>query len=174
MLPATSKNWIKTVFVLLVTAMLMRLYLQSDELDTASTRLDRLQFKLSRLSYKYDKMRETLNVSLPEDLLETEEAAEEAVGVGLGDDGRLCRSRKQVAFAKTHKAGSSTIQNILFRFGIKYNLTFALHPNSWMFSFKEPFNASVVLDGRFKSLKPFDLFVFHSIWNYQEMRKYST
>ena len=45
----------------------------------------------------------------------------------------------QVAFAKTHKTGSSTLQNIFFRFGVEHNLTFALHPYNWMFSLKESF-----------------------------------
>ncbi len=40
-----------------------------------------------------------------------------------------------------------------------------------MFSFKEPFNASSVLEGPYRSLGRFDLFAFHSVWNYSEMRK---
>ena len=78
---------------------------------------------------------------------------------------------KQIAFAKTHKTGSSTLQNIFFRFGVKHNLTFALPPNkSWMFSFKEPFNSSLVLRGPWEGMT-FDMFIFHSIWNYNEMKK---
>ena len=77
----------------------------------------------------------------------------------------------KVAFAKTHKTGSSTLQNIFFRFGVKYNLTFAMHPYNWMFSLKERFEASVVLEGPWSSLAPFDMFVFHSIWNYKEMKR---
>ena len=37
-----------------------------------------------------------------------------------------CKPRKNIFFLKTHKTGSSTIQNILLRYGEKYNLTFAL------------------------------------------------
>jgi len=33
---------------------------------------------------------------------------------------------QKIFFLKTHKTGSSTIQNILFRYGLKHNLTFAL------------------------------------------------
>ena len=35
----------------------------------------------------------------------------------------------KIAFLKTHKTASSTFQNILFRFGEKRNLTFALPKN---------------------------------------------
>ncbi|CAH1781958.1 unnamed protein product [Owenia fusiformis] len=45
------------------------------------------------------------------------------------DDGHKVGSStkpKNVYFAKTHKAASTTIQNILFRYGEKYNLTFAM------------------------------------------------
>ncbi len=76
----------------------------------------------------------------------------------------------QVAFAKTHKTGSSTLQNIFFRYGVKNNLTFAMPPKSWMFSFKEQFHSSVVLNGPWAKLG-FDMFIFHSIWNYHEMKK---
>ncbi|RUS75493.1 hypothetical protein EGW08_016742 [Elysia chlorotica] len=40
-----------------------------------------------------------------------------------------CTPVTNVAFVKTHKAGSSTVANILQRFGISHNLTFAL-PNN--------------------------------------------
>ena len=68
----------------------------------------------------------------------------------------------QIAFAKTHKTGSSTFQNILFRwedvkcifqptsshqsfrFGDERNLTFAIPEKSWMYSFKESFHHSMI------------------------------
>lgn len=74
-----------------------------------------------------------------------------------------CQPLKKIAFAKTHKTGSSTLQNILFRYGAKHDLNFAMHPKSWMFSYKEPFKAHVVLEGPWKGLE-FDIFAFHSIW----------
>ncbi|XP_071941139.1 galactosylceramide sulfotransferase-like [Antedon mediterranea] len=37
-----------------------------------------------------------------------------------------CTPRKNIAFLKTHKCGSSTMQNILLRYGDQHNLTFAL------------------------------------------------
>ena len=37
-----------------------------------------------------------------------------------------CSATSKVGFMKTHKTASSTVQNILFRFGLKNHLTFAL------------------------------------------------
>lgn len=42
---------------------------------------------------------------------------------------RRCQPVRNVAFVKTHKAGSSTIANILQRYGVTHNLNFAL-PNT--------------------------------------------
>jgi hypothetical protein len=81
-----------------------------------------------------------------------------------------CLSKKQVAFAKTHKTGSSTLQNILLRFSVKNELNIVLPPKNWMFSFKEPFDANVVLEGPWSGLS-YDMFLFHSVWNYAEVKK---
>ncbi len=89
----------------------------------------------------------------------------------IKNQSRISPMRKQVAFAKTHKTGSSTFQNILFRFGIRQNLTFAMPPEaSWMFPFREKFSAKWVLEGPWRDLS-FDLFTFHSVWNYREVKK---
>ena len=66
----------------------------------------------------------------------------------------------QIAFAKTHKTGSSTLQNIFFRFGERNNLNFALPENSWMFSYNQPFNASMV-ERLPWAWRGFDMFIFH-------------
>ena len=91
----------------------------------------------------------------------------------------------QVAFAKTHKTGSSTLQNIFFRYGDRNNLNFAMPEKSWMFSYKEAFNASMVSRLPWARLG-FDMFIFHrwihitrgndlvlvvSVWNYEEVHK---
>ena len=139
---------------------------------------------------------------------------------GGPEDENHCPVRKQVTFAKTHKTGSSTIQNILFRYGQRHNLSFAFpQKNTWMFNLSKPFqvrnvsqnnnglkyqafskfviffcnisNKYLILKasnvwraggGNMRTLNdwmhpsssppgPFDLFVFHSIWNYNEIRK---
>ena len=43
---------------------------------------------------------------------------------------------RHIGFLKVHKAGSSTMQNIFFRFGLKRNLTFAIPRKSNYFKFK--------------------------------------
>jgi len=79
---------------------------------------------------------------------------------------KACKPRHQIAFAKTHKTGSSSLQNILLRHGDIHNLTFALPKNSWMFDFKKPFELSMLSNPPWTSI---DLFVFHSVWNYEEV-----
>ncbi|TRY61264.1 hypothetical protein TCAL_07456 [Tigriopus californicus] len=91
-------------------------------------------------------------------------------GLAVVDEDSKCSPTKSVAFAKTHKTGSSTLQNILFRYGVQHELNFALPKGGWMFSFKEPFNADMVLEGPFKGLD-FNLFAFHSVWNYAQMQR---
>ncbi len=81
----------------------------------------------------------------------------------------VCQPKTKIALAKTHKTGSSTIQNILLRYGVKNDLVFALPPNSWMFNVIEPFNANIVLDGPWKDLGSFDIFAFHCRWNRLEV-----
>lgn len=51
---------------------------------------------------------------------------------------------QKLAFAKTHKTGGSTLQNIFLRYGYKNGLTFAVPPDSWVFSAEESFNADMV------------------------------
>ncbi len=83
---------------------------------------------------------------------------------------KSCQPTTKVAFAKTHKTGSSTVQNILLRFGAKHDLNFALPPNSWMFKLNVEFDADLVLEGPWKPLE-FDIFAFHCLWNYEEVGK---
>jgi len=89
----------------------------------------------------------------------------------MGSFGKgYCKAETKVAFAKTHKTGSSTLQNIFFRFGDARELTFAIPERSWMYSFKEPFNHTMISKLPWARLG-YDLFVFHSVWNYNEVKK---
>ena len=86
---------------------------------------------------------------------------------------QTCSPKTSISFAKTHKTGSSTLQNVFLRYGWEHNLTFVLpEKKSWMFSFKTLFNA---LDARtypsWNKKNEFDMFIFHSIWNYKEVKK---
>ena len=88
-----------------------------------------------------------------------------------------CTPNHQLVFAKTHKTGGSTFQNILFRHCLRNNQSIAFPiPKTWMFGFKQPFNASQVngyskTSGIEEKAGAFDVFLFHSIWNYNDVRK---
>ena len=59
-------------------------------------------------------------------------------------DPKKCQPQTSVSFAKTHKTGSSTLQNIFFRYGWNHNLSFVCpQQKTWMFSFKQPFSATL-------------------------------
>ncbi|XP_023339078.1 galactosylceramide sulfotransferase isoform X2 [Eurytemora carolleeae] len=81
-----------------------------------------------------------------------------------------CKPASKIAFAKVHKTGSSTLQNILLRNGLENDLNFALPESSWMFNSKKPFDIIEVSSLPWAHLG-FDLFIFHSIWNYDEVKK---
>ncbi|XP_040918302.1 galactose-3-O-sulfotransferase 2 [Toxotes jaculatrix] len=52
--------------------------------------------------------------------------------------------RPPVVFLKTHKTGSSTIQNLLFRMGEKHRATFAFPYYTYQFSYPDKFRAEFV------------------------------
>ena len=49
----------------------------------------------------------------------------------------------KIAFAKTHKTGSSTLQNILLRYGFKHGHRIALPEKHWFFSLSDQFTGEV-------------------------------
>ena len=60
-----------------------------------------------------------------------------------GED-RQCREKRKIIFAKTHKTGSTTLQNILFRFGQEHNLLFILPKSgTHYFNLKSHFRKSM-------------------------------
>ena len=78
-----------------------------------------------------------------------------------------CEPINKLVFAKTHKTGSTTVQNLIFRYGMKNSLTFVLPKTSyWFFSHYNSFKATAA-----KKSKENDLFAIHSVWNNFEVRK---
>ena len=75
----------------------------------------------------------------------------------------------KLAFAKTHKTGSSTLQNIFLRFGVNHDLNFVFPQNSWMFSLLDPWNVTEFTAGPWKDLT-FDIFTAHSLWDHNRVR----
>ena len=88
----------------------------------------------------------------------------------------MCQPKQQIVFAKTHKTGGSTLQNILFRHCLRNNLTIAFPTTkTWMFRYNQSFSANDVEGynafGNKEHFTTFDVFLFHSVWNYSEVRK---
>ncbi|XP_072349453.1 galactose-3-O-sulfotransferase 4 isoform X2 [Scyliorhinus torazame] len=73
---------------------------------------------------------------------------------------RPCQPKTHVMFLKTHKTASSTILNILYRFGEARNLTFAL-PNSYQFGYPLLFSTRKI-----KYYSPIKTQEYHIICNH--------
>lgn len=78
---------------------------------------------------------------------------------------------QKVAFAKTHKTGGSTLQNIFLRYGYRNGLSFALPQKTWFYGFDRPFNASMVTNYSWNPTNTFDMIAFHCLWNGTEVDK---
>ncbi|KAK7909930.1 hypothetical protein WMY93_014614 [Mugilogobius chulae] len=72
-----------------------------------------------------------------------------------------------VVFLKTHKTASSTMQNMLFRFAERHNLTVALPKNDFQFAYPSYFTSALV-DPR---TKPPNIITNHMRFNKKELEK---
>lgn len=73
-----------------------------------------------------------------------------------------CQPRSHIFFLKTHKTASSTILNILYRYGESRNLTFALPLNKYSQLFYPYFFASHFVEGvSSRSVKEFNIMCNH-------------
>ncbi|XP_077170291.1 galactose-3-O-sulfotransferase 4 isoform X2 [Paroedura picta] len=79
-----------------------------------------------------------------------------------------CQPRQHLVFLKTHKTGSSTIVNLLHRFGDSQGLRFAL-PAHYQFSYPNPFQARRVKGWHPKG-HPFDILCHHMRFKLLEVR----
>ena len=78
-----------------------------------------------------------------------------------------CQPKEHVLFLKTHKTGSSTITNILNRYGDFHNLTFAL-PQDGFFNFFWPLSFESTFIADLKGKRP-NIFSNHARWNRKSM-----
>ncbi|XP_071327963.1 galactose-3-O-sulfotransferase 2 [Trachinotus anak] len=78
-----------------------------------------------------------------------------------------CRSKSHIVFLKTHKTASSTILNILYRYGESRNLTFALPVNKHSQLFYPFFFASHFVEG----VSSRTVREFHIMCNHMRFRK---
>ncbi len=88
-----------------------------------------------------------------------------------------CKPKHNILFLKTHKTGSSTLQNIFFRYGDEHNLTFVLPKTNIYFGHPEPFNHRMVYlhpmpvqDPKALSSNRNNIFANHARYNYEEMK----
>lgn len=85
---------------------------------------------------------------------------------------KTCKPKKNILFLKTHKTGSSTVQNIFLRYGDRHNLTFVLPAQHNYFGHPTRFDRSM-LDPRDKRTLDSDnnnIFTHHARFNYPEMK----
>ena len=92
-----------------------------------------------------------------------------------------CTPRRKIAFAKTHKTASSTVQNILLRYGLKNGAEFLLPwVNNYLGNMLKPFTVEQ-MDRADQTKVPwhrtlrkspggYDISCFHCKWNDTAMR----
>ena len=78
------------------------------------------------------------------------------------------KPRTHIAFLKVHKAASSTVQNILYRFGLGHNLSFVL-PEKWQYISKEADFYFKILPTLDKSGK-YDIICNHVVFNERKFK----
>uniref|UniRef100_A0A3B3W1M0 Galactose-3-O-sulfotransferase 1 n=1 Tax=Poecilia latipinna TaxID=48699 RepID=A0A3B3W1M0_9TELE len=88
---------------------------------------------------------------------------------GSPDSKQDCSPKVNIMFMKTHKTASSTILNILYRFGEKHKLKFALPDRRNDFCYPQPFLCSQVKD--YRPGECFNIVCNHMRFNYQEVSK---
>ncbi|XP_046908035.1 galactose-3-O-sulfotransferase 4 isoform X2 [Hypomesus transpacificus] len=81
-----------------------------------------------------------------------------------------CRPHTHLMFLKTHKTASSTVLNMLYRFGEERNLNFAL-PLGYQFGYPLPFNAHRVKGYRGPRITEFHIMGNHMRFNKPEVEK---
>lgn len=82
---------------------------------------------------------------------------------------QLCSPKVNIMFMKTHKTASSTILNILFRFGEKHKLKFAFPDGRNDFFYPSPFLCSQVKD--YRPGECFNIVCNHMRFDHQEVSK---
>ncbi|KAH7985605.1 hypothetical protein HPB49_026346 [Dermacentor silvarum] len=82
-----------------------------------------------------------------------------------GADISALRCPRPVCFVKTHKCASSSVQNVLLRYGDRRGLRFVLPPRTNYLGHPRPFHRSMA-PGR----PPFDVLAHHARFHEAEMR----
>ncbi|XP_032798776.2 galactosylceramide sulfotransferase [Daphnia magna] len=86
---------------------------------------------------------------------------------GVRSTNQECRPTDKIAFMKTHKCASSTVENILFRHALRDKLNLALPSGGNYLSRVKLFHRNSVLHTKWGHL-PVNVFTLHNRWNYPE------
>ncbi|XP_029436428.1 galactose-3-O-sulfotransferase 4 isoform X2 [Rhinatrema bivittatum] len=81
-----------------------------------------------------------------------------------------CQPKQHIVFLKTHKTASSTILNILHRFGDNHNLTFAL-PINYQFRYPNLFHSKNVKGFSLATKQKYHILCHHMRFNLPEVKK---
>ncbi|XP_056420415.1 galactose-3-O-sulfotransferase 2-like isoform X2 [Hyla sarda] len=84
---------------------------------------------------------------------------------------RSCKPRSNIFFLKIHKTGSSTIINMLFRYGEFHNLTFAFPVKKYYFKFPDYFSAQNVYGFSSEKQQKFNIMCHHMRFSLTEIEK---
>ena len=81
-----------------------------------------------------------------------------------------CQKKTKIAFLKTHKCASSSVQNILMRFGLNNGLNFVLpSAGNYLGRYVKYSRAMIANTPWDKVGLDYDIFCLHTIWNHQEV-----
>ena len=82
-----------------------------------------------------------------------------------------CVKKTKIAFLKTHKCASSSVQNMLMRFGLKNDLNFVLPSAGNYLGRYVPYSRVMVGNTPWDRLGlEYDIFCLHTIWSLAEVR----
>ena len=82
-----------------------------------------------------------------------------------------CEPKNHVMFAKVHKTGSSSVQNIFLRYGDDHDLFFAFPRKNNYIGHPSPFNRQMVYDLKSRYNVTYSMIVHHLRFNYEELQK---
>ncbi|XP_035681431.1 galactose-3-O-sulfotransferase 2-like [Branchiostoma floridae] len=91
---------------------------------------------------------------------------------GFGNTSNTCNEKTNLVFLKTHKTASSTVQNVIMRFGSTRNLTFALPIRGHIMGWPRLFRKSYVLQENLaKKNTTYNILCHHMLFHHEHIRE---